>query len=164
MRHAEHSAASWQISILAGRQITFIVECGTIFPHKCFLCRFFYLSGSDRAILVYFIVNILRFAGQFKISQIGSHIQVIQVIEYLFAFIAVLYFFQLVLVHTFFRQCLQFLPYGCFGSFQRDAWGGFAGDMEQSLVNAARDIGVDAVEYLFLLHQMLHQAAGTSAT
>ena len=115
-----------------------------------FFVQLLYLSGSDRAILVYFIVNILRFAGQFKISQIGSHIQVIQVIEYLFAFIAVLYFFQLVLVHTFFRQCLQFLPYGCFGSFQRDAWGGFAGDMEQSLVNAARDIGVDAVEYLFL--------------
>lgn len=81
-----------QISILSGRQITFIVECGTIFSHKCFLCSFFYLAGSDRAIFVYFIVNIFRFAGQFKISQIGSHIQVIQVIEYLFAFIAVLYF------------------------------------------------------------------------
>ena len=57
-----------------------------------FFVPLLYLSGSDRAILVYFIVNILRFAGQFKISQIGSHIQVIQVIEYLFAFIAVLYF------------------------------------------------------------------------
>ena len=108
--------AHWQISILSGRQITFIVECGTIFSHKCFLCSFFYLAGSDRAIFVYFIVNIFRFAGQFKISQIGSHIQVIQVIEYLFTFIAVLYFFQLVFIHTFFRQCLQFLPYGCFAS------------------------------------------------
>ena len=38
-----------------------------------------------------------------------------------------------------YRAHLQFLPYGCFGSFQRDAWGGFAGDMEQSLVNAARE-------------------------
>ena len=128
------------------------------------MCSFFYLAGSDRAIFVYFIVNIFRFAGQFKISQIGSHIQVIQVIEYLFAFIAVLYFFQLVLVHTFFRQCLQFLPYGSFGSFQRDAWGGFAGDMEQSLVNAARYIGVDTVEYLFLLYQMLHQTVPSSGS
>ena len=78
---------------LASIVFCFIIKDAAIFVYKCPLCRFLYLPGSDGAVFAYFVINVFRFAYQLVKGEVGGYVQVIDIVEYLFALVAVFYLF-----------------------------------------------------------------------
>ena len=108
------------------------------------------------------MVDVLCTSDEFEEGEVRGEVQVVDVAEYLFAFVAVLYLLEFFLGDVFCFQGFQLLPYGGFGFFQGDAGGGFPDDVEHPGIDAARNVGIHASEYLFVDNQMLDEAARTS--
>ena len=133
--------------------LVLIIENAAVFGHQEPFGGLLQLPGTDGVVVRHFVVDALGVSQQFEEGQVDRHIQVVQVVEDLFGLETVLDLFQLLGSYGAVLQLVQFRPHGGLAPFGRDTFRQLAADFQQSVVEAARDIGVDRAEQVLFLYE-----------